>query len=746
MSNPDFQQSLRDLAQAEQMRSAGESARNSRKLLEAQEKQAELEKQKLKIEQIRLQEERERHQALAKKAEAQKTIRVAMAGVEEELDLLLRRADSNQEGELVEGLSSLSFLAVLAEKKLKLVIQSEGQLEDLGDIRFVRSLKQKFHDIREKHPNYFGEAILQRALETLRKVAFWAQETKCFNDLDVSLPAFLDESDSMIRSISKVIMESQPLSSAKIEQFIESIEQRKQRTLIASDKISEAWNIREALASKLRAYEIGDSELVFIADSELDIPSDELLKRACNHQSQLENLTPWLRQAMEDWVHDRDLLQSVKKSLLESKFGEVEKAAKQFKRRTWTDLDVGEISKVLTHKRESLLREVEALASDNAAAISLAERLSVEYASSPAIADALVETHARLTAVSQTARLRKRNARLLIVVFAFMAAVAAIASIVLVEGIKVILTFEAFAALASISIYYIASERATERLQRESKVNVQLGNGVSEVKVVFDMEGHALLAVPEGNFDMGSNNNKWRHQADETPVRTVYLSAFFIGETEVTCDEWDSILAWAESNGYQFSDLTKYSGRGSGKRPATWIRWYDAVKWCNAKSEREGLRVCYKVTAGVYRKGEESGVMCDWTADGYRLPTEAEWEKAARGGLQGVKYPNGDSLEQTDAHFNRASLGTVDVGKYPANGYGLHDMAGNVNEWCWDWYKEDYYQNNICTDPKGPVSGEKRVVRGGCWCSEADYCRVSTRRSDEQSGRDGALGFRLVRR
>ena len=139
MSNPDFQQALRDLAQAEQMRSAGESARNSRKLLEAQEKQAELEKQKLHIEQIRLQEERERHQALAKKAEAQKTIRVAMAGVEEELDLLLKQAASTEECELVGGLSSLSFLAVLAEKKLKLVIQSEGQLEDLGDIRFVRS-------------------------------------------------------------------------------------------------------------------------------------------------------------------------------------------------------------------------------------------------------------------------------------------------------------------------------------------------------------------------------------------------------------------------------------------------------------------------------------------------------------------------------------------------------------------------------------------------------------------------------
>jgi sulfatase modifying factor 1 len=709
MSNPDFQQALRDLAQAEQMRSAGESARNSRKLLEAQEKQAELEEQKLKIEQIRLHEERERHQALAKKAETQKTIRVAMAGVEEELDLLLRRANSTQESELVDGLSPLSFLAVLAEKKLNIVIQSEGQLEDLGDIRFVRSLRQKFHEITERHPSHFGEGILQRALETLRKVAFWAQETKCFNDQDISLPAFLNESDSKIQLTEKFIIEALQLNSERLELFLESIEQIKQKTLIACEKITEAWDIRDGLVSKLRGYGIGDAELRFISNSELDPSSEDLLERARRHQSRVEELCASLMQAKADWIHDRNLLESAKTSLLEAKFGEAEKASKQFKRLTWTDLDLSGIDKALTEKRESLLKEVEVLASDKLAAINLAERLSTEYSSSPAIANPIKNYSANLMRELVSQKMRRRQDITLVGL--------------LIGG------------LTAGGIWLIGQHRdkmariEKERLLATERVSRAIANG----KALIDEARHVLLLIPQGSFNMTSKQEDYAR-----PVRTVSVSAFFIGQTEVTYEEWKTVLAWGKSKGYEFG----LEGQGASEsHPVTNLSWYDAVKWCNAKSEKEGLTICYKLRTGVYRRGQESGVECDWDANGYRLPTEAEWEKAARGGLEGKTFPNGDLLHEEDANFNGSR--TTEVITYPPNGYGLYDMAGNAYEWCWDWYGTS--PEGEANDPKGPSSGKFKVTRGGdARCSGRD-CRVSSRSA---VGPDHSMyfgGFRLVR-
>ncbi len=106
---------------------------------------------------------------------------------------------------------------------------------------------------------------------------------------------------------------------------------------------------------------------------------------------------------------------------------------------------------------------------------------------------------------------------------------------------------------------------------------------------------------------------------------------------------------------------------------------------------------------------------CDWDTTGYRLPTEAEWEKAARGGLVRKKFANGDFLGKKDAHFGCTSeVGTLDVGQYPVNGYGLYDVDGNVWEWCWDWYQPSYKAAGI-DDPRGPERGDEKVFRGGCW-------------------------------
>ncbi len=234
---------------------------------------------------------------------------------------------------------------------------------------------------------------------------------------------------------------------------------------------------------------------------------------------------------------------------------------------------------------------------------------------------------------------------------------------------------------------------------------------------------------------MGSTNGR----ADEKPVHSVQVNAFFIAETEVTWGEWRSVLDWAKSHGYEISE-----GKGtSDKHPVTDVSWYDSVKWCNAKSEKEGLRACYQVNGGVYRKGEAGTVRCDWNANGYRLPTEAEWEKAARGGLAGKKYPHGDSLEKKDANFHGS--GTVEVGRYAPNGYGLRDMAGNVWEWCWDRYGVYSLGGGAALmNPQGPEQGSYRVIRGGNWNGSAESCAVAARNRLNPEYRYYNRGFRVA--
>jgi formylglycine-generating enzyme required for sulfatase activity len=232
------------------------------------------------------------------------------------------------------------------------------------------------------------------------------------------------------------------------------------------------------------------------------------------------------------------------------------------------------------------------------------------------------------------------------------------------------------------------------------------------------------------------------------------VSPFYMGTCEVTKAKWDEVRAWASSRGY--TDLPAGSERDGvdyskgPDHPVHLVSWYDCVKWCNARSEKEERTPCYTVSGSVYRTGEGADVSCNTSASGYRLPTDTEWEYAARGGLISRRFSWGDTIAHSQANYYSSSSYSYDVsptreyhpdydtgdyaytspvGSFPANAYGLYDMAGNLWEWCWDWYP-------------GYV-GSYRVGRGGGWYRIAGFCRAGYRIWYYPDHHYGDGGFRL---
>ncbi len=280
-----------------------------------------------------------------------------------------------------------------------------------------------------------------------------------------------------------------------------------------------------------------------------------------------------------------------------------------------------------------------------------------------------------------------------------------------------------------------------------------------------------MVLIPAGSFIRG-DTMAFDTYADgppgELPTNTITLSAFFMDKYEVTKALWDTVYEWATNHGYSF----EWSALGKeANHPAQSMMWYDAVKWCNARSEKEGRTPAYYTSAAqttVYRSGEldVGNTWVKWNA-GYRLPTEAEWEKAARGGANGHRFPwaDADTITHLRANYtckhdyaydvistegchpdydNDPMPYTSPVGSFAANGYGLYDMAGNVAEWCWDWYSESYYSSSPSTNPLGPTTGLDRVLRGGSWLGFAIDCRVASRIYNGPVGAQDFWGFRTV--
>lgn len=245
------------------------------------------------------------------------------------------------------------------------------------------------------------------------------------------------------------------------------------------------------------------------------------------------------------------------------------------------------------------------------------------------------------------------------------------------------------------------------------------------------------VLIEAGDFEMGSIDG----YADEQPVHTVTITKpFYIGKYEVTFEEYDIFC----ENTLRYNKPDD-RGKGRGNRPVFGVDWHDAIEYCNWLSEEEGLSPCYS--------GKGKVTQCDFSANGYRLPSEAEWEYAARGGQksQGYIFAGSDNPDDVGWYGNNSDGAAHPVGQKEPNEIGLFDMSGNSFEWCWDWYVDDYYHESPLVDPQGPPLPQVespwdlvRVRRSGSWLENSESIRTSTRSFDAPTY-PGSNGFRLVR-
>ena len=278
--------------------------------------------------------------------------------------------------------------------------------------------------------------------------------------------------------------------------------------------------------------------------------------------------------------------------------------------------------------------------------------------------------------------------------------------------------------------------------------NNSLSEGTHQITLTAtDTEGNPLtdqcflrnfawwIFVEGSTFEMGDHFNEGYHY--ELPVHSITLSDFYIGAFEVTQAEFETVMG--------YNDAVEEYGLGN-TYPVYNVDWYDAVEYCNTLSIQEGLTPCYIID------GDDT--TCNFEASGYRLPTEAEWEYAARGGINHTddfRYSgcHNESELQLYAWYNSPNTISHEVGTKLPNQLGLYDMSGNVNEWCWDWFDQDYYDSSPSNNPHGPNTGPlpypRRVFRSGASSSSSGYCRVAKRQLEFPHNQFTHLGFRIVR-
>lgn len=300
----------------------------------------------------------------------------------------------------------------------------------------------------------------------------------------------------------------------------------------------------------------------------------------------------------------------------------------------------------------------------------------------------------------------------------------------------------------------------TNQLQRSTDLTATNGwadfvmlvstGGFAGTERIIDLDPPEGMVLIPGGMNCGTNPLAPGESYDlyyPSNAYTLRVTAFYMDQYEVTKAQWDAVYNWAISNNYSFDNV------GSGKaldHPVQTVNWYDCVKWCNARSEMEGRIPFYTVGTNIYKTGQGEPD-CDSTANGYRLPDSDEWEYAARGGVRNSRFPWGDTISHHQANYkggvytnsydesigyhpaynDGASPYTSPAGSFFANGYGLFNMAGNVYEWCYDWYPG--------------YEGMFRHVGGSSWANDSKFCRLGSRAGNFPDIAWNSMGFRTVR-
>ena len=301
---------------------------------------------------------------------------------------------------------------------------------------------------------------------------------------------------------------------------------------------------------------------------------------------------------------------------------------------------------------------------------------------------------------------------------------------------------------------YVSNNDATTEADgtktRECSVCGYKDTVTDEGSKIIVPEGFVL--IPAGTFQMGSNVG----YSDNKPVHEVTITKpFYMGKYEVTQAEYEKYCSYGSSS--------PSSDKGDGDNyPAYYVSWYDALVYCNKRSMAEGLTPCYSIsgstdpekwgTVPTSSNNTWNAVVCNWNANGYRLPTEAEWEYAARAEdntVASLTYSGTSDVNKLGEYAwysSNSNSKTHEVGTKKANGFGLYDMSGNVWEWCWNWFTNSYdAEAEGGSDPTGSLAGSLRVRRGGSWSSSSDCCAVSYRLNRSPYYRGSSLGFRVVR-
>ncbi|MBI5821006.1 MAG: SUMF1/EgtB/PvdO family nonheme iron enzyme [Verrucomicrobia bacterium] len=260
-------------------------------------------------------------------------------------------------------------------------------------------------------------------------------------------------------------------------------------------------------------------------------------------------------------------------------------------------------------------------------------------------------------------------------------------------------------------------------------VEEKAGSPPVALPTIQTKSGSEMVLIPAGEFVMGHAGGK----PDEVPAHTVRVEAFLMDRTEITQQQFAKLMR----------DNPSPSHFRGPDRPVEQVSWSEAALYCNLRSKDEGLQPCY----------DETTAKCNFAANGYHLPTEAEWEYACRAGTT-TGYSFGADPRQLSQHgwfAENAGKTTQPVARKKPNAWGLFDMHGNVAEWCNDIYDASYYPKSPAANPRGPDDGERYVLRGGAWNSTAERCRSAARRYESPGFQDAcfardAIGFRCVRR